>query len=149
MNNWGRPKYLLAEVDTYKKFPEYSLYGDFNVNYVRLDAVPSAADWSPVTKALRAGEFFVTTGEILIQDFSVRQGAVSAAVEWTFPLEFVEVVWGDGDKTDRQVISATDRPAFGSERFRIPVNLAGKKWVRFAAWDSAGNGAFTQPVHIR
>jgi hypothetical protein len=26
--------------------------------------------------------------------------------------------------------------------------MSGKKWVRFAAWDSAGNGAFAQPVHI-
>ena len=24
-----------------------------------------------------------------------------------------------------------------------------KAWVRFAVWDSAGNGAFTQPVHLK
>jgi len=29
------------------------------------------------------------------------------------------------------------------------VDLTGKKWVRFAAWDSAVNGAFTQPVHLK
>jgi hypothetical protein len=34
----------------------------------------------------------------------------------------------------------------GSRRFQIPFDAAGKKWVRFAAWDSAGNGAFTQPA---
>jgi hypothetical protein len=72
-----------------------------------------------------------------------------ADLEWTFPLEFVEVVWGDGQKIDRQVITATDQPPFGSHRFRIPFNAMNQKWVRFAAWDSAGNGAFWQPVHLR
>src|SRR5258708_19875671 len=57
-------------------------------------------------------------------------------------------VWGDGDATHTQVISATDLPAFGSKKFSIPFDAAGKKWVRFAVWDSAGNGAFTQPVHL-
>ena len=78
MNNWGGPKYMVGEVDTYKKFPDYDLYGDFNVNYVKLDRVPSFDDWSPVCRALRAGEFFVTTGEVLIPSWSVegeRQGA--------------------------------------------------------------------------
>ena len=150
MNNWGRPKYLLAEVDTYKKFPEYDAYGDFNVNYVKVDPLPTPADWSPVHRALRAGEFFVSTGEILIRDFRVKgTGGVSAEIEWTFPLEFLEVVYGDGEKTQRKVVPATDRGPFGWQRFEIPVDLTGQKWVRFAAWDSAVNGAFTQPVHLR
>jgi hypothetical protein len=69
-------------------------------------------------------------------------------VEWTFPLEFVEVVWGDGQRTDRRIISATGLPAFGKHHFQIPLDTAGKKWVRFAAWDSAGNGAMVQPVKL-
>jgi hypothetical protein len=69
-------------------------------------------------------------------------------VEWTFPLEFVEVVWGDGRTTDRQIVSATDLPPFGHRRFDMPLDATGKKWVRFAAWDSAGNGAITQPVKL-
>ena len=72
MNNWGEPKYMVGEVDTYKKFPDYDLYGDFNVNYVKLDRVPGFADWSPVLRALRAGRFFVTTGEVLIPSWSVE-----------------------------------------------------------------------------
>ena len=48
MNNWGGPKYMVGEVDTYKKFPDYDLYGDFNVNYVKLDRVPRFDDWSPI-----------------------------------------------------------------------------------------------------
>jgi hypothetical protein len=151
MNNWGRPKFMLGEVDTYKKFPDYDLYGDFNVNYVKLDRVPRFPDWSELTGALRAGAFFVTTGEVLIRRWRVEipEKAVVAQLEWTFPLEFVEIVWGDGAEVGRTVRSATERPPFGSAVVRIPFEPAGKKWVRFAAWDSAGNGAFTQPIHLR
>lgn len=152
MNNWGGPKFMVGEVDTYKKFPEYDLYGDFNVNYVRLDRVPGSDDWSPVCKALRAGEFFVTTGEVLIPSWEIegqgQERALVAEVEWTFPLEFVEAVWGDGERVGRSVVSATDKPPFGSQRFRIPFDASGKTWIRFSAWDSAGNGAFTQPARL-
>jgi hypothetical protein len=37
-------------------------------------------------------------------------------------------------------------PPFGSHEFKIPFDATGKKWVRFAVWDSAGDGAYTQPV---
>jgi hypothetical protein len=77
-----------------------------------------------------------------------RQRTISADIEWTFPLEFVEVVWGDGTKTDRQIISATDLPAFGRHHFQLPFDATGKKWVRFAVWDAAGNGAFVQPIKL-
>jgi hypothetical protein len=149
MNNWTSPKYLVAEGDTYAKFPDDETYPHLMVNYIKLDRLPRFdQDWSPILKAMRAGDFFVTSGEILIRNFNVEGSAVSAEIEWTFPLEFVELVWGDSNKTDRQILTATDRAPHSSHRFRIPFNPAGKKWVRFAAWDSAGNGAFTQPVHL-
>ena len=75
--------------------------------------------------------------------------AIVADVEWTFPLSFVEVVWGDGKRIERQVVSATDQSAFGTKRFSLPFDAAGKAWVRFAVWDSAGNGAFVQPVWVK
>jgi hypothetical protein len=153
MNNWAGAKYLLAEGDTYTKYPEDETYPHLIVNYVKLDRLPRFDDdWTPLLRALRAGDFFVTSGEVLLRRFAVEgtgaRRTVVAEVEWTFPLEFVEVVWGDGQKTGRQVIPATERPPFGSHRFAIPLEAAGKKWVRFAAWDSAGNGAFSQPVHF-
>lgn len=152
MNNWGRAKYMIGEVDTYKKYPDYDLYGEFNVNYVWLDRLPTGDDWSPILRALRAGNFFVTTGEVLIPRCIIKgQGKawqVEADVEWTFPLEFVEVVWGDGQRVDRMIVPATELGPFGTHRFRLPFDVAGTKWVRFAVWDSAGNGAFTQPVHL-
>jgi len=144
---------MVGEVDTYKKFADYDLYGDFNVNYVKLDRVPDFDDWSAINRVLRAGELFVTTGEVLIPRWSVKgrgdKREVVADVEWTFPPEFVEAVWGDGEKVDRKIVSATDQAPFGSHRFRISFDASGKKWVRFSVWDSAGNGAFTQPVHLR
>ncbi len=154
MNNWAAPKYMFAEGDTYQKFPEDDTYSHLTVNYVKLDRLPKFdEDWSPILRSLRAGDFFVTSGEVLIRQSAVEgSGArrvISAEVEWTFPLDFVEVVWGDGTTTGREVISTTSQAPFSSHRFRIPFDATGRKWVRFAAWDSAGNGAFTQPVALR
>ena len=64
-------------------------------------------------------------------------------------MSFAEVVWGDGKRIDRQLISATDLGPFASKQFRLPFDAAGKAWVRFAVWDSAGNGAFVQPVWLK
>ena len=148
-----RPKLIIADVDTYKKGPEDDLYPAFPVNYLRLEKVPGPEDdWTPILKALRDGDFFVTTGEILIPRYRVEgagnQRTIAADVEWTFPLEFIEIVWGDGKTVDRQIIRATDLPAFGARRFSVPFDAAGKAWVRFAVWDSAGNGAFVQPTKL-
>ena len=91
-----------------------------------------------------------TTGEVLFHSYGVSGSSArrvyTANVEWTFPLEFAELVWSDGTKVDRQIIPATDMPPFGSHEFKIPFDATGKKWVRFAVWDSAGDGAYTQPV---
>jgi hypothetical protein len=147
------PKYAIADIDTYKKGPEDDLYANFPVNYLKIDKTPGPEDdYSPILKSLRDGNFFVTTGEILIRNYTVAgtggQRTITADVDWTFPLNFVEVVWSDGKKVDRQVISATDSGPFGTRHFAIPFNATGKAWVRFAVWDSAGNGAFVQPVWL-
>jgi hypothetical protein len=77
-----------------------------------------------------------------------RNSKLIADLEWTFPLEFLELVWGDGTRVERQIISAADVPAFGKKHFELPFDAAGKSWIRFSAWDSAGNGAFLQPVWL-
>lgn len=154
MNNWAGPKFLIAEGDTYTKYPEDETYPYLGVNYVKLDRLPRFDEgWAPVLHAMRAGDYFITTGEVLLKNYGVEgvgpRRAFAADVEWTFPLDFVEVVWGDGTKTGREIVSATGTAPFGTHRFRVPFDAAGKKWVRFAVWDSAGNGAFTQPVMLR
>jgi hypothetical protein len=155
MNNWtADPKYLIAEGDTYLKYPDDETYPQLYVNYVKLDRVPRFDEsWSSILHAMRAGDFYVTSGEVLFRNYAIEgTGAhrtYTAEVEWTFPLEFAELVWGDGDSTHTQIVSATDLPPFGSKKFSVPFDASGKKWVRFAVWDSAGNGAFTEPVHLR
>jgi hypothetical protein len=154
MNNWTGAKYLIAEGDTYMKYPDDETFPQLIVNYVKLDRVPKFdEDWSPVFRSMRAGDFYVSSGEVLLRNWGIEgsgpRRTYNAEVEWTFPLEFAELIWGDGDTTHTQTISATDLAPFGSKKFSIPFDATGKKWVRFAVWDSAGNGAFTQPVHLK
>jgi hypothetical protein len=144
------PKFVIADIDTYRKSPEDDLYANFPVNYLKMDTVPGPDDdWSPVLKAMRDGNFFVTTGEILIKNYVVagtgNSRTITADAEWTFPMAFMEVVTGDGKTVTKQVIPATDMQAFGTRKLSIPFDATGKKWVRFAMWDVAGNGGFTQP----
>lgn len=153
MNNWGDPKYMIAEGDTYMKYPDDETYPQLIVNYVKLDRVPKFGDWTPVLDVLRAGDYFVTSGEVLLRSSSIEGSGAkrfyNADAEWTFPPEFAELVWSDGNKVDREIIRLTDKAPFSSQKFHIPFDAAGKKWIRFALWDSAGNGAFTQPVHLK
>jgi hypothetical protein len=153
MNNWSGPKYLIAEGDTYMKYPEDETYPELLVNYIKLPRVPKFTEsWTPVWQALRRGDYYVSSGEVLLRDWGLEGAGAKrtyrADLEWTFPLDFVELVWGDGKTTGRQVISATSLLSFGHQQFRLPFDATGKKWIRFAAWDSAGNGAFTQPVML-
>jgi hypothetical protein len=157
MNNWVAdkpipPKYILSISEVRHQQPGDDIYSSSPVTYVKLDRTPGPDESNLVVQALMRGESFVTSGEVIIPNFSVKgtgaQRTIVADVEWTFPLNFVEVVWGDGTKSDRQVISATDLPPMGTRHFEIPFNAAGKKWVRFAAWDTAGNGAMAQPIKL-
>lgn len=144
------PKLVIADIDTYRKSPEDDTYANFPVNYLKLDKVPGPdEDWSPVLKAMRDGNFFVSTGEILVKNYTLsgtgNQRTISADAEWTYPMAFMEIVSGDGKTVTKQRIPATELQAFGSKKLSIPFDATGKKWVRFSMWDVAGNGAFTQP----
>jgi len=152
MSDWApKPKFMLAEGDTYMKRPDDDTYPMLAINYLKLDKVPAYNEsWSPIVEGLHEGNFFGTTGEILFHNWGIEgSGAKSvytANIEYTFPLEFAELVWSDGSKVDRQIINLTDTTPFGTKSFRIPFDATGKKWIRFAVWDSAGNGAWLQPV---
>jgi hypothetical protein len=154
MSNWApKPKFMIAEGDTYTKWPEDETYPQLTVNYLRLDHVPLYNEnWSPVVEGIRAGKFFGTTGEILFHHWGVEGSGMSATfnatIEYTFPLDFAELVWSDGAKVDRKIVTLTDTTAFGTKSFKVPFDATGKRWVRFAVWDSAGNGAWVQPVAL-
>jgi hypothetical protein len=157
MNNWIartalEPKYMLAITETYRKAPGDDIYANGPVSYLRLGELPPPGEYAPIIDVLERGDYFVTSGEVLIPSHryegSGPDARVVATVAWTFPLDFVEVVFGDGERTTSRRMSATDLPAFGSETFTIPFDATGQAWVRFAAWDSAGNGAMTMPVWL-
>jgi len=152
MSNWGARKQVLGEADLFRMEPDFETYAHMNINYLELDATPRFGEgWKPVLDALRGGRFFTTTGEVLIPEFAVvREGetAVEATLEWTFPMAFAEVVSGDGREVFRQRVDLGDTGEFGARKLRVPVDLAGRTWVRFEAWDVAGDGAFTQPIRL-
>ena len=148
-----KPKLILPDIDTYQQGPEDNLFSGYQVAYLKLDRVPGPdEDWTPVLNVMSDGNYFVTTGEILVKNFAVEgagnKRTIVADIDWTFPLDFVEVVWGDGKRVDRQIISATDLPAFGSKHFSIPFDATGKAWVRLAVWDSAGDPGFVNAVWL-
>ncbi|HJO12745.1 MAG: hypothetical protein QGG67_08640 [Gammaproteobacteria bacterium] len=157
MNNWIaktllQPKYLLAITETYFKSPGDDIYANGPVSYLKMDELPQGNDYSDIIQTLRDGDYFVTSGEVLIPsveyDIDGANSSVVAEVSWTFPLDFVEVVYGDGENTFYETISARDLPPFDETVFTLPFDATEKYWVRFAAWDSAGNGAVTMPIRI-
>jgi hypothetical protein len=155
MSNWApKPKFMLAEGDTYMKRPDDDTYPFLAINYVKMDKVPLWNEsWAPVVEGIHNGNFFGTTGEILFHRWGIEgSGAKSvytANIEYTFPLDFAEVVWSDGANVDRKVVSLTDTTEFGTRTLRIPFDATGKKWVRLAVWDAAGDGAWLQPVLVK
>lgn len=163
MANWGQKKYLPGEVDVFKLDHTHELYGHMNVNYVQLDRLQRFEEgWLPLLDALRAGRFFVTTGEVLIREFTAggkRSGEtfvlkagespeLRVVLDWTFPLRFLEIVSGDGHGVYRERLDLTDTGPFGTRVLTLHPDLRGRRWVRLEAWDVAVNGAFTQPVWL-
>jgi hypothetical protein len=151
LSNWGMRKVLLGEVDVFQIDPTHELWGHMNVNYVRLKELPEFDDYGQVLDAMSRGEFFVTTGEVLLPEARITAPAASeirvqAQARWTFPLEIAEVIWSDGARVHRKEIALNASRGFGSESFEWKLEAPGWKWARVALWDVAGNGAFLNPV---
>jgi len=164
MSNWDYKKNILAEADLFTVEPENEMYAHLNVNYVQLDQLPDYKEgWQSILDAMRQGKFFVTTGEVLLPRFTVnskgpgqtatinKSGKTPIVLEvyWTFPLQFAEIISGDGEKVFRERINLNDTKAFGKKKFIFNSDLTNKKWVRVEVWDVAVNGAFTQPVWLQ
>lgn len=164
MNNWGLQKKVIGEADLFTIEPENEMYAHLNVNYLQLDQLPSYNDgWQPILDAMEAGKFFTTTGEILIPSFTVNnqgcgkpvtldnaaKATVSFNINWTFPLQFAELIYGDGKTTYRHKINLNNTVAFGQQTINQAIDLSGKKWIRLEVWDAAANGAFTQTIWLQ
>ncbi|WP_246581403.1 CehA/McbA family metallohydrolase domain-containing protein [Echinicola shivajiensis] len=163
MANWGERKYVIGEADLFKLEPDYEIYGHMNINYLQMDKLPKFEEgWQAVLDAMEQGKFFVSTGEVLIPEFSVEgkgsgesiqlksngKAEMKVKAEWTFPLNYAEIVSGDGEQVYRQRIDLSDTKAFAHQVFEFSATLKGRKWLRLEIWDVAANGAFTQPIWI-
>lgn len=147
----GFRKKIFGEVDVFQFDDTHELYAHMNINYVRLDELPPFERWGEALEPLVRGDFFTTTGEVLlpIVDFSSSTDErihARVRVDWTLPLRFAEIVWGDGDTVDRHVIPLTATRPFGSQTFDWTVDVQGWQWARVAVWDVAADGAFVNPV---
>lgn len=164
MNNWGDKKKVIGEADLFTIEPENEMYAHLNVNYLQLDKLPAYNDgWQPILDVMETGKFFTTTGEVLIPSFTVNgQGLgstvklenaakanVSFNVNWTYPLNFAEIISGDGKTTYRHKVDLNNTLAFGQQTINQVLDLTGRKWVRLEVWDAAANGAFTQTIWLQ
>jgi hypothetical protein len=150
LSNQGLRKRLLGEVDVFQVDHTHELYAHMNVNYIKLDRLPAFDRWGDALAPLAKGEFFTTTGEVLLPDVDLGSSSATeivarARVQWTFPLRFAEIVWGDGQASHREVIDLADTREFGNKNFEWRAKASGWKWARVAVWDVAGNGAFVNP----
>ena len=151
LSNEGLRKKIMGEVDVFQFDDTHELYAHMNINYVRLDDLPSFDEWGEVLKPLASGDFFTTTGEVLLPGVDLSASTVDrisarVSVQWTLPLRYAEIVWGEGGTTHREVIPLTKTREFDEETFQWTVEAEGWSWARVAVWDVATNGAFTNPT---
>ena len=151
MANWNMRKRLLGEVDVFQIDATHELYAHMNVNYVRLPALAAFDDYGKALDALARGDFFITTGEIVAPEFSINDTGgdnvtARARLQWTFPLAFAQIQWGDGQAVYSRVIPLDQSRPFGEERFEWKASAPGWKWARVEVWDVAGNGVLFHPI---
>jgi hypothetical protein len=151
MNNWGLRKRLIGEDDVFQVDSTHELYSHMNVNYVRMPRLPEFDEYGRVLDAFRAGEFFVSTGEVLLPEAVITGEAgdrlnVRLKAQHTFPLAMAEVIWGDGSTTHRKEFELSTTRQFATDQFTWQVDAKGWKWARVAVWDIATNGAFVNPI---
>ncbi len=151
LSNQGLRKRIFGEVDMFQFDHTHEMYAHMNINYIKLDRLPGFDRFGDALAPLARGEFFTTTGEVLIPrvDFSrstADQITATVDARWTFPLRFAEIVWGDGKTTHREMIPLGETREFGTRTFEWKAPAAGWQWARLAVWDVAGNGAFVNPV---
>ncbi|CAM4076336.1 hypothetical protein SAMN06265348_102322 [Pedobacter westerhofensis] len=164
MNNWGEKKTVIAEADLFSITRQNEMYAHMNVNYMMLDRLPKYDNgWKALLKTMQQGKFFSTTGEVLIHELKVNgklsgesvllntagTADVRLKLSWTFPLNFIELISGDGKKVYREKIDLRYTKAYGTEQFKFQSRLKGRKWMRIEVWDAAVNGAFSQTFYLK
>jgi len=164
MNNWGLRKHVIGEADLFTIEPENEMYAHLNVNYLKLNHLPKFKDgWQEILDVIENGDFFTTTGEVLIPIFTLdgqgpgktikfnKQVKLNVGIHWTFPLNYVEIVSGDGMNVFRQKININQYKEYGHKLFSLKPKVMNNNisWMRLEAWDIATNGAFTQTIWFK
>ena len=119
--NWGAKKYILGEVDIFEVDNTTEFYAHANVNYLRLESIPRYGDgWAPVLKALRDGAFFISTGEVLLPQFTVGAKASGKKIKLSAlrpsqargraNMDFPDGLRRGRHRGWREGLSPTDRP---------------------------------------
>jgi hypothetical protein len=146
MNNWGFRKRLLPEVDVFQLDHTHELFAHINAAYVKVDPLPRFEQYGQILDALGRGDYFSSTGEVLIPEAHFEAGPrVTARLRWTLPLAYAVVAWSDGAVTRRETVALDTTRSFGDQEFTWRLQAPGAKWARLEVWDVAGNGAFTNP----
>lgn len=142
---------IIGEFDS-QGFPGYTtasrhgsrIYPEAVVNYVRTDTMKL----SDLIDAMRRGAYFVTTGEILMPEYSFEPdlaGGPTASLKlklcWTYPLREIRIVGSHG--TTYHPVPPGE---FRSETITVPIDTSGTKWLRADVRDVAGNYCLGQPI---
>jgi hypothetical protein len=151
LSTQGLRKKIFGEVDMFQFDHTDELYAHMNINYIKLDGLPAFDRWSDALEPLVRGDFFTTTGEVLLPRVDLSKSTATEVIasvdaQWTFPLRFAEIVWSDGKTTHRETIPLAETREFGKRAFEWRAAAPGWQWARVAVWDVAGNGAFMNPV---
>ena len=158
MNNWVAdlptpPKYIQAISETYRKGPGDDIYANNPVNYVKLDTLPGARRPELGHQRHEARRLLLDLGRSA--DSVLRASRARAASGRSPPTSNgpsrSTSSRSSGATARRPIARSSRRPtcrrsASIASRFRSIAT--GKKWVRFAAWDIAGNGAMVQPIKL-
>ena len=149
MNQWGVKKKMIGAGDLFYLDSTSSIYSQMNISYLKLDKIPDPKYYPEVIDVIKNGDLWLSTGEVLLHSHSISVNKVTADIEWTFPLEFAEVIWNEGDQIKRRTISLAETEEHGRKEFSFPVDLSTATWARFEVWDIARNGAWTQTIWLK
>ena len=149
MNQWGVKKKMIGAGDMFYLDSTSSIYSQMNISYLKLDSIPNPSNYPEVIDVIKKGDLWLSTGEVLLHSHSITESQVTADIEWTFPLEFAEVIWNEGDQIKRHKISLAETKEHGRNLFTFPINLSAATWARFEVWDIARNGAWTQTTWLK
>ena len=141
LSNLGLRKRVFGEVDVFQFDETHELYAHMNINYIKLDRLPAFDAWGEALEPLANGDFFTTTGEVLLPDVDLSASSADrivarVAAEWTFPLHEAEIVWGDGTTrtaSSYRLVTPDSSEARPSNGRPSPTGGPGRAW-RCGTW---------------